>query len=46
MHRTFTSSRHDLVTNFPWLLTEVLKDTLINGGLTYEGPKVAKYRGR
>lgn len=34
------------VTNIPWFLTKVLKDTPIKGGLIYEGPKVAKYLGR
>ena len=28
------------------LLSLALKDTPINGGLTYEGPKVAEYPGR
>ncbi|PLW26381.1 hypothetical protein PCANC_27580 [Puccinia coronata f. sp. avenae] len=28
------------------ILPYALKDTPINGGLTYEGPKVAEYPGR
>ncbi|XHF98144.1 hypothetical protein AWENTII_001712 [Aspergillus wentii] len=43
---TFTHSYKGWVTDSPWLLPEGLKDTSINGSLTYEGPKVAKYLGR
>ena len=36
---TLGHSEKGAETRLPWLLTEVLKDTPINGGLTYEGPK-------
>ena len=46
MYRVWCLPRVDRVTDFLDLKGQVLMETPINGGLIYEGPKVAEYPGR